>query len=57
MVRSMSSGMTLMRRRVAGFMVVIHIISGSFSPRPLERLMESFLPSSFLTISVFSASV
>ena len=49
--------MTLMRRRVSGFMVVSHIMSGSFSPRPLERLMEHFLPaSSPLTISFFSAS-
>ena len=36
--RATSSGMTLIRRRVSGFMVVIHIISGSFSPRPFERL-------------------
>ena len=34
-----SSGMTLIRRRVSGFMVVSHIMSGSFSPRPLERVM------------------
>ena len=34
-----SSGMTFTRRRVSGFMVVSHIISGSFSPRPLLRLM------------------
>ena len=56
-VRSTSSGMTLMSRRVSGFMVVSHIMSGSFSPRPLERLMEHFLPaSSPPTISFFSAS-
>ena len=49
--------MTLMRRRVSGFMVVSHIMSGSFSPRPLERLMEHFLPArSPPTISFFSAS-
>ena len=47
-VRSASSGMTLMSRRVSGFMVVIHIISGSFSPRPLERWMVIFLPSNLL---------
>ena len=56
-VRATSSGMTLISRRVAGFMVVSHIMSGSFSPRPLERLMEHFLPaSSPFTMSFFSAS-
>ncbi len=34
--------MTLMRRRVSGFIVVSHIISGSFSPRPFERATEIF---------------
>ena len=32
-----SSLQTLIKRRVCGFMVVIHIISGSFSPSPFER--------------------
>ena len=52
-----SSGMTLMSRRVSGFMVVIHIISGSFSPRPLERWMVTFFPSSFFRIWTFSCSL
>ena len=46
--RSTSVGSTLMRRRLSGFMVVSHIISGSFSPRPLERWMVYFFsPISF----------
>ena len=52
-----SSGMTLMSRRVAGFMVVIHIMSGSFSPRPLERWMVTFFPRQLAgTMSFFSLS-
>ena len=42
--------------RVSGDMVVIHIISGSFSPSPLERWTLTFLPSSFFRISAFSFS-
>ena len=55
-VASASSGMTLMSRRVSGFMVVSHIMSGSFSPRPLDRSIFTFFPSSFFTISAFSFS-
>ena len=36
-VFSASVAQTETRRRVAGFIVVFHIISGSFSPRPFER--------------------
>ena len=46
--------MTRMRRRVSGFIVVIHIMSGSFSPRPLLRLMLAFAPLSESIISAFS---
>jgi hypothetical protein len=38
-------------------MVVSHLISGSFSPSPLERWMEYFLPARAETISFFSLSV
>ena len=55
-VASASSGITRISRRVSGFMVVIHIISGSFSPRPLERWMRGFLPASLPRISPFSFS-
>ena len=55
-VASASAGITRIRRRVSGFMVVIHIISGSFSPRPLERWMTGFFPSSWVRISAFSFS-
>ena len=56
-VAATSSGITLIKRREAGFMVVIHIMSGSFSPRPLERWMETFFPFSSPSIrSVFSRS-
>ena len=55
-VFSTSSGMTLISRRVAGFIVVIHIISGSFSPSPLLRWIVSFCPSSSAKIFAFSGS-
>ena len=57
LMRSTSSGMTLMRRRVSGFIVVSHIISGSFSPKPLLRWMVTFFPSSSARIEAFSVSV
>jgi hypothetical protein len=46
-----------MSRRVAGFMVVIHIISGSFSPRPFERLNGAFRAAEALHYLAFSLSV
>ena len=49
-----SSGSTLIRRRVSGFMVVSHIMSGSFSPRPFERLMEHFWSPISFKMSFFS---
>lgn len=52
-----SSGSTLIRRRVSGFMVVSHIMSGSFSPRPLERLMEHFWSPISAKMPFFSSSV
>ena len=46
-----------MSRLVSGFMVVIHIISGSFSPRPLERWMLGLAPSpSWARMSALSFS-
>ena len=42
-VLAASSGITLISRRVSGFMVVSHIISGWFSPSPLLRWMV-YLP-------------
>ena len=45
-----------MSRRVSGFMVVSHIMSGSFSPSPLDRWRLYFCPSSSLQSRVFSAS-
>ena len=56
-VRAASVGVTAIRRRVAGFIVVLHIMSGSFSPSPLERCKVYFLPSSDLRISAFSNSL
>ena len=56
-VSATSVGITLIRRRLAGFMVVSHIISGSFSPRPLERWMVYFLSPIFFKNAAFSASV
>jgi hypothetical protein len=41
------AGMILIRRRVSGFIVVSHIISGSFSPSPLDRWTLNFLLPSF----------
>ena len=41
---------------VSGFMVVSHIMSGSFSPRPLERWTSHFFPSKEATMSFFSLS-
>ena len=55
-MRSTSSGITFMSLRVSGFIVVIHIMSGSFSPRPLLRLMLAFAPLSESMISAFSRS-
>ena len=55
-VASASSGITLMSRLVSGFMVVSHIMSGSFSPKPLLRSIFTFFPSSVLRISAFSFS-
>ena len=55
-VASASYGETLISLLVFGFMVVSHIISGSFSPSPLERCTSTFCPSSLLRISAFSAS-
>ena len=48
--------MTRMSRRVSGFIVVSHIISGSFSPRPLLRLITIFALPMDSTISAFSRS-
>ena len=50
-------GSTLIRRRLSGFMVVSHIISGSFSPRPLERWMVYFLSPISFRKAAFSGSV
>ena len=55
-VSAASSGITFMSLLVSGFMVVCHIISGSFSPRPLERCRVYFLLPIFLRISAFSNS-
>ena len=55
-VSAASSGRTFTSRLVSGFMVVSHIISGSFSPRPLLRSTFTFFPSRDLRISAFSFS-
>ena len=55
-VLSTSSGITRIRRRVSGFMVVSHIMSGSFSPRPLERFMLALFVPISSRILAFSRS-
>ena len=48
---------TLTSLRVSGHMVVSHIMSGSFSPNPLERCRVNFSSPSMLRMWVFSDSL
>ena len=48
--------MTRMSLLVSGFIVVSHIMSGSFSPRPLERFIETLALPMPSNISAFSRS-
>ena len=51
-----TSGQIFINLLVAGHIVVCHIISGSFSPRPLERWSVYFAPLKPETIFCFSLS-